>query len=69
MIRFFKENYKEFRLEEGFEAKLSDQLLLDYVNGEVSWEEMREHIKGEEQKWTRKAKKFMLYDDQPYRIK
>ena len=69
MLRFFKENYKEFRLEEGFEAKLSDQLLLDYVNGEVSWEDVREHIKVEEQKWIRKAKKFMLYEDQPYRIK
>ena len=60
---------KDFRLEEGFEAKLSDQLLLDYVNGIVSWEDAREHIKVEEQKWIRKAKKFILYDDQPYRIK
>jgi hypothetical protein len=56
-------------LEEGFEAKLSDQVLLDYVNGLVSTEEMREHVKVEEQKWIRKAKKFLLYDDQPYRIK
>ena len=69
LMRYFKERYKEFSFEEGFSAKLSDQVLLDYVNGEVSWEEMREHIKVEEQKWIRKAKKFMLYDDQPYRIK
>ena len=69
MMRFFKAEYEEFRLEDGFEAKLSDQLLLDYVNGVVSWEEAREHIKVEEQKWIRKAKKFILYDDQPYRIK
>ena len=26
-------------------------------------------IKLEEQKWIRKAKKYLLYDDQPYRIK
>ncbi len=69
LIRFFKETYSEFRLEEGFEAKLSDQVLLDYINGEVSVEEMREHVKLEEQKWIRKAKKFVLYDDNPYRIK
>ena len=69
LIRFFKAEYEDFRLEEGFEAKLSDQLLLDYVNGIVSWEDAREHIKVEEQKWIRKAKKFILYDDQPYRIK
>jgi uncharacterized protein YbbC (DUF1343 family) len=69
MIRFFKEKYSEFKLEEGFEAKLSDPVLMDYLNGGLSTEEMREHVKVEEQKWIRKAKKFLLYDDQPYRIK
>ena len=69
LMRFFKDKYKEFVLEEGFAAKLSDQVLLDYINGAVSTEDMREHIKLEEQKWIRKAKKFLLYDDQPYRIK
>ena len=69
LMRYFKERYSEFALEEGFEAKLSDQVLLDYINGEVSFEEMREHVKVEEQKWIRKAKKFTLYDDLPYRIK
>ena len=69
LIRYFKERYKEFVLEDGFEAKLSDQVLLDYVNGTVSWEDAKEHIKLEEQKWIRKAKKFALYEDMPYRIK
>ena len=69
LMRFFRERYAEFRLEDGFEAKLSDPVLLGYVKGEVSWEEMREHMKVEEQKWIRKAKKYLLYDDQPYRIK
>ena len=69
LIRYFKERYPEFRLEEGFETKVSDQVILDYINEKVSFEELREHIKVEEQKWIRKAKKFLLYDDQPYRIK
>ena len=69
LIRYFKEKYEEFRLEEGFEAKVSDQVILDYISGAVSYDELREHIKVEEQKWIRKAKKFLLYDDQPYRIK
>jgi uncharacterized protein YbbC (DUF1343 family) len=69
LIRYFKETCSEFVLEEGFEAKLSDQTLLDYINGTVSWEEAKEHIKVEEQKWIRKAKKFALYDDLPYRMK
>ena len=42
---------------------------MDYINGKVSLEQMREHVKVEEQKWIRKAKKFSLYDDQPYRMK
>lgn len=69
LLRFFHERYPEFRLEEGFEAKLSDNVLLSYINGEISAQEMREHVKLEEQKWIRKAKKFILYEDQPYRIK
>ena len=69
MMRFFKENDENFRLEDGFEAKLADPMLMDYINGVISTEEMREHVKVEEQKWIRKAKKFLLYDDQPYRIK
>ena len=69
LIRYFKEKYKEFRLEEGFEAKVSDPVIMDYINGQVVFEDLREHIKVEEQKWIRKAKKFVLYDDQPYRIK
>ena len=69
LMRYFKERYTEFRLEEGFEAKLSDPVLLGYINGEVSYEDMREHVKVEEQKWIRKAKKFTLYEDMPYRIK
>ena len=69
LIRYFKEKYKEFTLEEGFEAKVSDQVVMDYVNGLISFEDLKEHIKVEEQKWIRKAKKFVLYDDQPYRIK
>ena len=69
LIRYFKERYPEFRLEDGFEARLSDQFILDYINGSVSQEELREHVKLEEQKWVRKAKKYVLYEDQPYRIK
>lgn len=69
LMRYFKANYPEFNLEAGFEDKLSDDLLGDYILGNASESEMRDHIKVEEQKWIRKAKKFMLYEDQPYRLK
>ncbi|MDE7128468.1 MAG: DUF1343 domain-containing protein [Bacteroidales bacterium] len=70
LIRYFMECYPDdFRLCEGFRAKLSDDTLYDYLIGNMDVHQMREHVKVEEQKWIRKAKKFMLYDDQPYRIK
>jgi hypothetical protein len=40
-----------------------------YLHGEVSLQETREHIKAGEQKCIRKAKRFSLYADQPYRMK
>ena len=69
LMRWFHSKYAEFRLDEGFAAKLSDPLLLDYVLGKVETDEAREHVKLEEQKWIRKARKFLLYEDSPYRIK
>ncbi len=69
LMRYFRMRYPEFELQDGFGEKLSDDTLYAYIEGEVSWEETREHIKVEEQKWIRKAKKYLLYDDQPYRMK
>ena len=69
MMRYFKARYREFTLEDGFEEKIADPVLVDYINGKDDFASMRDHIKTEEQKWIRKAKKFLLYDNQPYRIK
>ena len=69
LMRYFKDRCEEFKLEDGFEAKVSDQVIIDFINGSVPYEDLKEHIKVEEQKWIRKAKKFLLYEDQPYRIK
>jgi len=69
LMRYFKRRYPEFQLDDEFGKKLADPLLMDYINGKVEWDEAREHIKLEEQKWIRKAKKFTLYEDAPYRIK
>lgn len=69
LMRFFKEYYPEFRLEDGFKAKLADLALMDFILGQSDLHELREYIKVSEQKWIRKAKKFLLYEDQPYRIK
>lgn len=69
LMRYFRERYSRFEFTEDFAAKLADPVLLAYVEGSCSGEEMREHMKVEEQKWIRKAKKYLLYDDLPYRIR
>ena len=70
LIHYFNDRYPhEFRKEEGFMEKLADDVLYDYIVNKVSWNDAREHIKVEEQKWIRKARKYLLYEDAPYRIK
>lgn len=69
LLRFFKDVYPEFRLEDGFQAKLADPALMDYILGQSDEAALKDYVKGSEQKWMRKAKKFLLYDDQPYRNK
>ena len=52
------------------ELLLGDRELIDYVSGEGEWAEIREHIKLEEQKWIKKAKKMLLYEnEQLFRVK
>lgn len=69
LMRYFLERYPQFELLEGFEAKISDGTMMSYLQGGVTFQTLREHVKLEEQKWIRKAKRYSLYDDQPYRIK
>ena len=69
IMRYFRDRYSAFELSDEFYAELADDTLAAYVEGRTEWAEAKEHIKVEEQKWIRKAKKFVLYDDLPYRIK
>jgi uncharacterized protein YbbC (DUF1343 family) len=80
-IRFVKDNcpndfeFKKGKYEAGndksaIELLVGDKLILDYLyqNG-PEWDDVREHVKVEEQKWIRKAKKYLLYDDPLWRVK
>lgn len=69
LIRYFLGRYSQFELHPEFETKMADPFIMAYLHGEVSLQETREHIKAGEQKWIRKAKRFSLYADQPYRMK
>lgn len=69
LMRWFSERYSRFELKEEFSLALADPVLEDYVRGHISYQDARDHVKTQEQRWIRKARRFCLYDDFPYRIK
>jgi len=69
MMRWFSERYKEFEITEALLTKIADPVIAEYLHGGISFDIVQEHVKLEEQKWIRKAKRFLLYEDAPYRIK
>ena len=50
-------------------VKVADPVISEYLKGGITFDIVQEHVKAEEQKWIRKAKRFILYDDAPVRIK
>ena len=38
-------------------------------NADEQWQEIKEHIKVEEQKWIKKVRRFTLYDEPLFRVK
>ena len=69
VMRYMKEHYSQFEFLHGFEARLADPVIWEYLKGNITFDIVQEHVKGEEQKWIRKAKRYTLYEDAPYRIK
>lgn len=53
----------------GLPSVTGDEIFCGYVDGQVPGDELKEHIKIEEQKWIRKARRYMLYDEQLVRVK
>ncbi len=68
-MRYMKEHYSQFEFLDGFEARLSDPVIWEFLKGNITFDIVQEHVKGEEQKWIRKAKRYTLYEDAPFRIK
>lgn len=69
LMRFFSEVYPSFEMYESLHVKIADPVIKEYLRGGITFDIVQEHVKGEEQKWIRKAKRFLLYDDAPYRMK
>jgi len=69
LIRYYLDNYTGFKLSDGFVKIISDPVIMEFIRGNITFDIVQEHVKAEEQKWIRKAKRFSLYEDQPIRIK
>lgn len=68
IVRFLKGNCPGTDISR-FQDVAGDQVMTDYVSGTADWICLKEHIKVEEQKWIRKARRQMLYEDQLSRVK
>lgn len=80
LMNFVYRNCEEFSIINdddslGFDGRtlidlLDDEVLYGYVTGEVEWDVVKCHIKEQEQKWIKKARKFLLYEEeQLFRVK
>ena len=69
LMRHFADRYSEFEMFDELFVKIADPVIETYLKGGISFDVVQEHVKLEEQKWIRKAKRFVLYEDAPYRIK
>lgn len=69
LMRWFSEHYSSFEMFPQLFVKIADPVIEEYLKGGIGFDIVQEHVKGEEQKWIRKAKRFCLYEDLPYRIK
>ena len=69
LMRYFSEHYSQFRISDSLYGRLADPVMTEYFRGNITFDIVEEHVKGEEQRWIRKAKRYLLYDDQPIRIK
>ena len=69
LIKLVKDSCEEFEFMDDAEDIFAEPLIGAYFNDECSWEDLKEQIKQQEQRWLRKAKKYLLYPEPLTRIK
>ncbi len=69
LMRWIADRDSRFEITPGLLAKIDDPVISEFLRGGITFDIVQEHVKLEEQKWIRKAKRYLLYDDSPYRIK
>lgn len=69
LMRWIADRDSRFEITPELLARINDPVITEYLRGGITFDIVQEHVKLEEQKWIRKAKRFLLYEDAPYRIK
>ena len=69
LMRFVAGNCPEFAFNDRLDSLVGNEVMMAYLRGEVDYDTLREAVKTEEQKWLRKAKKYLLYDEPLFRVK
>ena len=69
LIRFVRETCPEFAFNDRMDSLAGSETVMDYLRGTAGYDTLRTFLKSEEQKWLRKAKKYLLYDEPLYRVK
>ena len=69
LMKCLSDRYSQFQIYDSLYGRLADPVMAEYLRGGITFDIVEEHVKSEEQKWIRKAKRFLLYEDQPVRIK
>ena len=69
LMKHFAGHYSQFEMYDSLFVKIADPVIEEYLKGDLGFDIVQEHVKTEEQKWIRKARRFCLYDDLPYRMK
>lgn len=69
LMRWFADRYSMFEITPALLGKVADPVISEFLRGGITFDVVQEHVKLEEQKWIRKARRFLLYDNSPFRIK
>ena len=69
LMRWIADRNSQFEITQTLLDRICDPVISEFLRGGITFDIVQEHVKSEEQKWIRKARRFLLYDDSPYRIK
>ena len=69
LLRWIADRHSQFEVTRPLLDRICDPVVSEFLKGNITFDIVQEHVKGEEQKWIRKAKRFLLYEDMPFRIK